>query len=130
MLLLCIQVDHGVPQYRQAMQSISRSQNTTQYMMPAISSPATTTPRAPNPSGYGMAALSPSASTPTMSNQPPPPPPQGQGPSRNPPYLHAPMSSVNFTEFTDLVESTLMDEGVNFERDFAAWFNPNNGHGP
>ena len=41
------------------------------------------------------------------------------------------MSPGNITEFTSMIESALMDEGgVDFERDFAAWFNPDHGHGP
>ena len=91
----------------------------------------TPAPRTPNTSGTGMTAPSPSAilaSTPTMSNHPPPPPPPGPGPSD----LDPTMFSLNFNEFTDLDPSALMGEGVDFERDFAAWFNPgpDNAGGP
>ena len=95
---------------------------------------ATTTPAPPTPnaSGTGMTAPSPSAilaSTPTMSNHPPPPPPPGPGP--NPSEFDASSFSLNFSELGDLDASTFMgDTSLNFERDFAAWFDPENANGP
>ncbi|KAM5541402.1 hypothetical protein V8D89_004956 [Ganoderma adspersum] len=100
-------------------------------------------PRAPSSTSgtTSMAAPSPSSrivsSTPTpttgTSNHPPTPTPTPPG-RRNPnrPDLDAPTTSVNFTESTtDLDPSALIGEGVDFERDFAAWFNPgpDNAHG-
>ncbi|KAM5541408.1 hypothetical protein V8D89_004962 [Ganoderma adspersum] len=129
----CIRVDHGVLQYRQAMQGLNRSQNMSQHITLATS-PATTAPapRAPTTSGTSMTAPPSSAvlaSTPTMSNHPPPPPPPGP----NPPGPDRNMFSLNFTEFTDLDPSSVMGEGAKFERDFVAWFNgpaPDDTHRP
>ncbi|KAI1786015.1 hypothetical protein LXA43DRAFT_1099614 [Ganoderma leucocontextum] len=63
------------------------------------------------------------ASTPNMSNHPPPPPPPGPNPTDFDPTTF----SLNFAEFGDLDATTLMsDSSLNFERDFAAWFDPEN----
>ena len=105
-------------QYRQYMQSFERPRNMPQRVMPGTS---TATMTVPPPSAIPT-------STPTMSNHLRPPPPPGGNPNVR--DLHAPMPPGNVTELTDTIESVLMDEGVNFERDFAAWFNPDHGHAP
>ena len=104
-------------QYRQYMQSFERPRNMPQCITPGTSAATMTVPP--------PSAIASLTSTPTMSNHLRPPPPPGGNPNVR--DLQAPMSSVNVTEFTDLVESVLMDESMNLERDFAACqFN----HGP
>ncbi|KAH9939102.1 uncharacterized protein BXZ73DRAFT_89153 [Epithele typhae] len=94
---------------------------------------STPTPAPPTPNASGMAAPSPSGmmSTPTMaSHQPPPPPPSAAGPGPGgPPDQLDPTFSLDFTTMPDFDPSITLfgtGESINFERDFAAWFDPEN----
>ncbi|TBU56773.1 hypothetical protein BD310DRAFT_823001 [Dichomitus squalens] len=102
--------------------------------------PQTTTPAPPTPNASGsgqMTAPSPSqilsSSTPQMSNHPPPQmsnhhPPPPPPPATNPADALDP-SAFNvdfpFGDF-DVTGGLMGDSSLNFERDFAAWFDPEN----
>lgn len=93
----------------------------------APSGPAhSSTPAPPTPNASTMTAPSPSAilnaSTPTMSNHPPPPPPP---PSAD---LDPNAFGIDFgAGLADFDPNFLNGESsLNFERDFAAWFDPEN----
>lgn len=124
----------GHPQ--QLQQHPHHPQHPQQGQTPQGGPPPSGTPAPPTPTASSMTAPSPSAilgtSTPSMSHPPPPPPPAPSVPTDGlDPSNFGPIDFGAVTDFDASLDPSIFgaETSLNFERDFAAWFDPENANG-